>query len=169
MVIVYTSQTGFTLEYARMLAQAERLPLMELGEACAQLKNREPVLYLGPLMAGHIRGIDKAVKRLNVQGVCGVGMSPPGKGALASMARANYVPPQAAVFYLQGGWAPKKAGWLKRRMVGAVTRSTRQALQAKARRTPQEQKQLDMLTRGGSFVAYENLSPIQSWLRGSGA
>lgn len=120
---------------------------------------------MGPLMAGHITGLDQAMKRYSVKGICGVGMSPPGEQVLSTMARTNYTN-NLPVFYLQGGWAPKKVSWLKRRMVGMVTRSTRKALQEKgSRRTPEEEQALSFLVRGGSYVAYENLTLIQNWLR----
>ena len=163
MVIVYRSNTGFTKEYAEMLAKAEHLKLYSLARAGEPEEGTE-VFFMGPLMAGHIAGLDQAMKRYAVKGICGVGMSPPGEGVLAAMARANYTG-GLPLFYLQGGWAPRKVGWLKRRMVGMATRSTRKALQQKARRTPQEEQGLNFLIRGGSYVAYENLAPIQSWLR----
>ena len=163
MVILYQSNTGFTREYAGMLAKAEKLKCFEQGTD-PQPRAGEEVFYMGPLMAGHIAGLDQAMKRYAVKGICGVGMSPPGEGVLAAMARANYTG-GLPLFYLQGGWAPRKVGWLKRRMVGMATRSTRKALQQKARRTPQEEQGLNFLIRGGSYVAYENLAPIQSWLR----
>jgi hypothetical protein len=93
-------------------------------------------------------------------------MSPAGAEVMATMAKANYVP-NAPLFYLQGGWAPKKVGWFQRRMVGMVTRSIRKTLREKGnRRTEQEQAYYDMMVRGGSFVAYQNLKPIQDWLAG---
>ena len=162
MVIVYTSNTGFTREYAQMLAKAERKKIYELSDP--QLPQGAETVYLGPLMAGHIAGVDQAGKRLTLRAVCGVGMSPPGEGVLASMRRANYLK-DLPLFYLQGGWAPKQVGWLKRRMVNMVTRSTRKTLQAKAVRTPREQEQLDFLLKGGSCVAFENLAPLREWLR----
>lgn len=165
MVIVYQSHTGFTKEYAQMLGKAEKLKTYTLEEASHQLLSNTQVFYMGPLTAGHIDGLDRAMKRYAIQGVCGVGMSQPGGGVMASLRRSNYVG-EAPLFYLQGGWAPKKVGWLKRRMVNMVTRSTRQSLDAKgSSRTPQEQAMLDMLLHGGSFVAFENLEPIRAWLR----
>lgn len=163
--IVYKSNTGFTREYAQMLAKAEKLKLYELSQA--QLPKETEVLYMGPLMAGHISGVDTAVKNYTVKAVCGVGMTPPSPEVLTSLAKSNYVP-QAPIFYLQGGWAPKKVGWIKRRMVGMATKSTREKLQKKSKRTPDEQKQLDFLIRGGSYVAYQNLEPLQRWLREQG-
>lgn len=162
MVIVYTSNTGFTYQYAQMLAKAEKMKFYELSEA--QLDKDVPVLYMGPLMAGHISGLDEAVKRFSVEAVCGVGMSMPGKAVMESIGRANYLGDRP-VFYLRGGWDPKRVGWLKRRMVNMATRSIRRPLQAKKDRTPQEEIQLNFFLRGGSFVAYQNLSEIRAWLK----
>ena len=164
MVIIYRSNTGFTQEYAEMLGKAEKLKVYSAREAADSVPAGEPVFFMGPLMAGHITGIDKAVKRYTVKGVCGVGMSPPSQQTLDALAKANYVP-GAPIFYLQGGWAPKKVGWLKRRMVGMATRSVREALRDKgSRRTPEENRYLDFLLHGGSFVAFENLETIREWM-----
>lgn len=162
MVIVYRSNTGFTKEYAEMLAKAEKLKVCPLAEAQGKVGPGETVFFMGPLMAGHISGVDQAVKKFAVKGVCGVGMSPASRQVLDNLAKANYVP-GAPIFYLQGGWAPKKVSWLKRRMVGMATRSMREALQNK-KRTPEEDKQLDFLLRGGSCVAFENLESIREWI-----
>ena len=162
MVIVYRSDTGFTKEYAEMLGKAEKMKVCPLAEAQGKVGPGETVFFMGPLMAGHISGVDKAVKQFAVKGVCGVGMSPASQQVLDTLAKANYVP-NAPIFYLQGGWAPKKVGWLKRRMVGMATKSMREALQNK-KRTPEEDKQLDFLLHGGSFVAFENLDTIRAWI-----
>ena len=163
MTIVYNSKTGYTRQYAEMLAKATNHKAYSLQEALSSLPEKEPVLYMGWLMAGHISGIDQAVRRFDVRCAVGVGMSPNGKENLATMSKANFVP-NAPLFYLPGGWAPKKVGWFQRRAVGMVTRGIRKQLQAKSSRTPQEQAHLNMLLRGGSFVEYQNLKPIQQWL-----
>lgn len=164
MVIVYRSNTGFTREYAEMLGKAEKMKVCPLAEAQSKVGSGESVFYMGPLMAGHITGVDQAVKQFTVKGVCGVGMSPASQQVLDTLSKANYVP-GAPIFYLQGGWAPKKVGWLKRRMVGMATRSMREALRDKgSRRTPEENRYLDFLLHGGSFVAFENLETIREWM-----
>ena len=163
MVIVYRSNTGFTKEYAQMLAKAEKMKVYELSEA--DLSKETEVFYMGPLMAGRIQGLKEALKQFDVKAVCGVGMSIPGGQVLTTMSKANYTP-NAPIFYLQGGWAPKKVGWVKRQMVNMVTREIRGKLQDKgSRRTPVEQANLDMLLKGGSFVAYQNLDTIRNWLK----
>lgn len=164
MVIVYRSNTGFTKQYAEMLGRAEKMKVLSVSEAEGRIPAGEPVFFMGPLMAGHITGIDQAVKQYAVKGACGVGMSPPSRQVLETLSKANYIP-DAPIFYLQGGWAPKKVGWLKRRMVGMATKSMREALRDKGgRRTPEEDRQLDFLLHGGSCVAFENLEVIQAWL-----
>ena len=165
MIIVYRSNTGFTKEYAEMLAKAEKMKVCPLAEAQGKVGPGETVFYMGPLMAGHIAGIDQAVKKFTVKGVCGVGMSPVSQQVLDTLSKANYVP-GAPIFYLQGGWAPDRVGWFKRRMVNMVTKSTREALRGKGhRRTHAEEAQYQMLLKGGSFVSFDNLRSIRVWLK----
>ena len=167
MTIVYNSKTGHTRQYAEMLAKATKQKVFSLQDAPSSLPEQEPVLFLGWVMAGHISGIDQAVRRWDVRCAVGVGMSPAGKEVLSTLAKANYIP-NAPVFYLQGGWAPKKVGWFQRRAVGMVTRGIRKQLQAKTNRSQQEEAYLSMLLRGGSFVEYQNLKLIQEWLEDNG-
>ena len=164
MVIVYTSNSGFTQQYAEMLAKAEKMKCYELYDADKVLERGADILYMGPLMAGHIQGID-AAKKYNIRAACGVGLSPPGQQVLYTMSKANYLA-NAPIFYLHGGWDPKQMGPMQRRMVDMVTKNIRRELQAKGKnRTEWEERYLDMLLKGGSFVAYENLKTIREWLK----
>ena len=148
-----------------MLGKAEKLKVCSITEAEDKIGPQEPVFFMGPLMAGHISGIDQAVKRYAVKGVCGVGMSPASQQVMDLLAKSNYTA-GGALFYLQGGWAPEKVGWVKRRMVGVATKSIREGLQSKgSRRSPEEDQQLNFLIHGGSYVAYENLKPVQEWMK----
>ncbi|MDD6610969.1 MAG: hypothetical protein PUE91_01980 [Clostridiales bacterium] len=45
--IVYTSNTGFTEQYARLLGQKTGLPVYALSEAGKALPPRSSILYLG--------------------------------------------------------------------------------------------------------------------------
>ena len=105
MVTVYRSNTGFTRQYAEMRGKGKKMKPFPMAGAGARVPAGEEVLYMGPLMAGHIAGIDQAVKKFTVKGVCGVGMSPVSQQVLDTLSKANYVP-GAPIFYLQGGWAP---------------------------------------------------------------
>ena len=168
MDVVYCSHTGFTREYAQLLGRAEKLRVFSLEEAGYQLEPGSEVFILGPLMAGTITGLRTAQKRFCVLGACGVGMSPPAPQVLETLARRNGTG-DLPLFYLQGGWAPDRVGWLRRHGVQWVTRSLRRQLEEKGEgRTPEEQIQLEFLIRGGSFVRPENLRPIRDWLAAGG-
>ena len=166
MVIVYTSNTGFTREYAEMLSRVNHMKLCELSQATRQLDRGSPVFYLGPLMAGRITGLKEARRLFDVKGVLGVGMSPPCQEMLQILHQSNETG-GAPIFYAQGGWDPSRLSWTKRKMTDMATRSIRRALQDKGpNRTPLEQQQLDFLRYGGTYVSFQNLSAVQEWLKG---
>ena len=73
--IVYTSNTGYTAEYARMLGEKTGFPVLTLNEAKKSLPVRAPILYLGWLMAGSIKGCGAAIRRFSPRAVCGVGLT----------------------------------------------------------------------------------------------
>ena len=79
--IVYTSCTGNTRRYAYMLGKAANLPVLDLKEA--NLAPNTPVIYLGWLMAGGVKGLKQARKRFDVRAVCAVGMAVPSKEGTA--------------------------------------------------------------------------------------
>ena len=76
--IVFTSNTGYTEQYARLLGQKTGLPVYALDEARERLAPGNHILYLGWLMAGTVKGYTKAVKQYHVEAVCGVGMGAAG-------------------------------------------------------------------------------------------
>lgn len=61
--IIYTSQTGFTRKYARLLAQETGLMAYELGKAPGKIQSDDPVIYMGWLKAGRLMGLDSALKQ----------------------------------------------------------------------------------------------------------
>lgn len=57
--IVYTSNSGYTAEYARMLGELTGLPVYDLHRVSDPQPQRE-VIFLGWLMAGNVKGYAKA-------------------------------------------------------------------------------------------------------------
>ena len=146
MRIVYCSETGFTKRYAQLLHDKTGLPVLSLEEAEQTLEQGSTAVFLGWLCAGSLQGLKRAKKRFHLKAVCAVGMADADDAAaLASRSGLGNTP----VFYLRGGWAPKKVGWLKRRMVFMAARSMADET---------------FLKQGGSFVAYQNLAPLENWL-----
>ena len=54
--IVYTSNTGFTEKYAKLLGGKLFLPVYSLEEAKGKLAAGAEIIYLGWLMAGTVKG-----------------------------------------------------------------------------------------------------------------
>lgn len=76
--IIYTTNTGSTERYAKLLAQETVLPSFSLAEARKKVHPGAEVIYLGWIMAGAVKGYAAAAKRYQVLAVCGVGMGQTG-------------------------------------------------------------------------------------------
>ena len=76
--IIYTTNTGSTERYARLLAQKTGLPAYSLAEAKKQVFAGAEVIYLGWIMAGSVKGYAEVTKRYQVRAVCAVGMGQTG-------------------------------------------------------------------------------------------
>ena len=161
--IVYTSNTGYTAEYARLLGEKTGLPVYSLAEAEQKLAAGNRVIYLGWLMAGKVQGYKKAAKRYKVQAVCGVGMGGTGS-QLQEVRKANAIPEKTPLFTLQGGFDIQKLSGVYKLMMTIMIKTAGKGLAEKQDRTPEEDVMLDMLTRGGSRVSAENLAEVLAWV-----
>ena len=101
--ILYTSNTGYTRQYAQMLGGKLGLPVYPLQEAFSELPRGSSVIYLGWLMAGKVQGYAQAAKRYRIGAVCGVGMGATGS-QIQDLRRANALPDSLPVFTMQGGF-----------------------------------------------------------------
>lgn len=61
--IIYTTNTGSTEHYAKLLAQKTGLPAYSLAEAKKRVFAGAEVIYLGWIMAGSVKGYAEAAKR----------------------------------------------------------------------------------------------------------
>ena len=154
--IVYTSATGFTARYAQMLAGETGLPAFRLEEADA-LAPGAPVLCLGWLRAGSVRGLKAARRRFRVEGVCAVGMAP--EADPEQLRRDNGLE-DAPLFYLRGGYAPDKVRGLDRVLMAAMKRH----LAGKS--DQQSQAALAAMRQGADWVSGGQLGPVLAWLAG---
>ncbi len=149
--IVYSSNTGFTERYARMLAEETGLPLYRLEHA----PRGGSAFYLGWLCAGRIVGLSRARKRHLVTGCCAVGLgeSPDPEKLAAQL-------PGGRMFYLRGGYAHEKLHGVYRLMMEGM-------LAAMRRRPPEDESARAMLTaarEGADYVTRAQLGPAADWL-----
>lgn len=163
--IVYTSNTGFTAQYARMLGERTGWKVYALGEAKRALAQGTPVLYLGWLMAGQVKGLKEAQKRFQICAVCGVGMGATGS-QLADVRRANALGTEKALFTLQGGFDMKRLRGIYRVMMTIMAKTLGKRIAQKPNPSPDEEDMLRLLRQGGSCVSEENLSAVLAWCEG---
>ena len=163
--IVYTSNTGFTAQYASLLGGETGLPVYSLEDASKSLPQSSPIVYLGWLTAGKVQGYDKAVTKFNLQALCAVGMAKSGS-QMEDVKKSNNLPQGLPLFTLQGGFDLKKLRGIYRLMMLVMSKTVAKKLAAKPDRTPDEEDMLDLFQNGGNRVSLENLRPVLAWYEG---
>ena len=163
--IVYTSNTGFTAQYASLLGGETGLPVYSLEDASKSLPQSSPIVYLGWLTAGKVQGYDKAVTKFNLQALCAVGMAKSGS-QMEDVRKSNNLPQGLPLFTLQGGFDLKKLRGVYKFMMLVMSKTVAKKLAAKPDRTPDEEDMLDLFQNGGNRVSLENLRPVLAWYEG---
>lgn len=160
--IVYSSNTGFTAQYAELISKRIGLPAHEFSEAKHTLREGTRIIYLGWLKAGKIVGLNKAAKLFNVRAVCGVGIAPTGS-MLSEVRKVNSLPEYLPVFTLQGGLNMSKLHGINKLALSAVSKTLIKTLSENENRTSEENDTLEMLLHGGSCVSVDNLLDLFNW------
>ena len=75
---IYTTNSGSTERYARLLSRETGLPAYSLAEAKNAVPAGAEVIYLGWIMVGTVKGYAAAARSYTVRAVCGVGMGQTG-------------------------------------------------------------------------------------------
>lgn len=156
--IVYTSNTGHTARYAKLLSEKTALPALSLTEATEKLAKGTPILYLGWLFVGGIRGYKKAAKRYSVCAVCGVGLCDTG-ALLAEIRRTEKIPAATPLFTLQGGMDHGALTGMYKHMIDVLIKFMRK----KKNKSEGDQRMLYLLESGGDYVSEENLADVLRW------
>lgn len=160
--IVYTSNTGSTEKYAKMLSHQIIVPAYSMKEADKRVKAGAEIIYMGWIMAGKIKGYTEAARKYNIQAVCGVGMGQTGT-QLVEVRMKNKVPQRIPLFTLQGTFDIKKLHGVYKMMMNVMIKTAGKALADKSDRTPEEDDMLDMMLNGSERVNAENLRYIIDW------
>ena len=160
--IIYTTNTGSTECYARLLTQKTGLPAYSLAEAKKRVFAGTEIIYLGWIMAGSVKGYAEAAKRYQVRAVCGVGMGQTGTQT-DSVRKKSGIPADIPLFTLQGNFDVKKLHGVYRPMMEIMVKTAGKGLAEKSDCTPEEDDMLDMMLHGGERVKEENLSTVLDW------
>lgn len=160
--IVYTTNTGSTKEYARILAEKTGLQYLSLEEAKQNLAKGTGIIYIGWIMASEIKGYKVARSRYKICAACAVGMGQTGT-QITEVRNKTKIPEQIPVFTLQGGFDISKLSGIYKMMMGVMIKTAGKALAEKTDRTPDEDVMLEMMQHGGNHVCLENLSDVLKW------
>ncbi len=158
-IIVYSSNTGFTEQYAKLLGRALDMPSYKLGNVPACHKGAEAI-YLGWLFAGKIVGYRKCAKKYNISCAVGVGMSPPSPELAEGLRATEKIPAGTPVFYLQGGFDITKLKGPMKLIMKVKCKEIAARLNAKGELTQAERATLEMTQGAASAVDGANLAEI---------
>lgn len=158
--IVYTTKTGFTEQYAKMLGEKLLLSVYPLKQASKQLSKGDNIIYLGWICAGNIKGFVQAAKRFSVRAVCGVGLCDTGT-LTAEVRKATGVPEKIPLFTLQGGFDRSKLKGVDKLMITLLTKG----LASQKQRSDQDERMLELLSKDENYVCTENLAQVLQWYK----
>ena len=159
--IVFTSNTGFTRRYAELLSERTGLPFYDL-KASAGPARGTPIVYLGWLCAGKLKGLKSAVKRWSVQAVCAVGLGTDEMNRVERLAPSLGYRPGPNLFYLRGGYAPEKVTGVMKLIMGMM----RKAMQDKPPVDEEGKVMLEAFVNGGDWVDEARLDGVVAYLNG---
>ena len=156
--IVYTSNTGHTAAYSKMLGAKIGLPVYALNEAAKKLQKGTEIIYLGWLFANNIKGYKKATKKYKVSAICAVGLCDTGT-AVAEVRKANSISEETPLFTMQGGMDKTKLRGINKFMINMLTKG----LSSKKERTENDERMLELLTHDKNYVSEENITAFMKW------
>lgn len=156
--IVYTSNTGHTAAYAKMLSEKTHLPIYTLKEAIKQLSRETEIIYLGWLFANSIKGYKKAKKHYKISAVCAIGLCETGTAA-AEVRKINAIPEEIPLFTMQGGMDRTKLRGIYKFMINMLA----EGLSSKKERSEEDEQMLHLLQYNKDCVNEENLTAVMEW------
>ena len=156
--IVYTSNTGHTERYAKMLGEKTGLPVYSLCEATKNLEKGSPIVYLGWLFVANVKGYKKAAKNFNVSAVVGVGLCDTGT-AIPDVKKANAIPDPTPIFTMQGGMDKTRLRGINAFMIKMLIKM----MSSKENRTKDDERMLYLLLNDKDYVSEENTAAFCEW------
>lgn len=162
--IIYTTNTGTTAQYAKMLAEQTELPAFSMEEAKSKVEAGSEIIYLGWIMAAQVKGYKAAAKKYKIKAVCAVGMERTGTRT-EQIREKTSVPVVIPLFTLQENFDVKKLRGIYRLMMNLMVKMITKKLGAKTDRTQQENEMLEIMLHGGEKVCAENLGDVINWYK----
>ena len=159
--IVYTSNTGYTKAYAKLLEKETGLPVYSLEETKNALPKGTEIIYMRWHMASNIRGYKVAAKRYKVRAVVGVGLCETGC-LIEECRKATKIPAEVPFFTVQGGMDHSKLHGINKFMIDMLVKM----LDSKKDKGEDDIRMLVLIKKGGDYVSADNLAEFLGWYEG---
>lgn len=157
MKIVYESNTGHTMQYAKMLSEKLNIPYFSVKEARAKLKKHDEIIYLGWVCATKISGLSKVRNRYKIKCYGAVGLFPKEDNYIESLKTANKLDKE--LFYMQGGLDYTKLKGIKRKIFQLI------GMAMEKDNKPENQEMIKIFKNGANFVTEDNLEPMIQFIK----
>lgn len=154
--IVYESNTGYTMQYAKMLSEKLNIPCFTIEEAKTNLKRQDEIVYFGWICASKICGLRKVKNRYCIKCYGAVGLFPGDENYIKNLKESNKL--KKELFYMQGGLDYTKLKGIKRKILQLV----RNAMEKDNK--PENQEMIKIFKNGANFVSEENLELMIKFL-----
>jgi len=162
--IVYTSLSGHTKEYAKLLSEELFVPYYELSKAKEFLAANNPVIYLGCVNAGTIRGYRKAKAMYSIKALGAVGMVAVDKET-DNIRKVNKISDTDNLFTLEGGIEFNKLTGLYKFAMNLMRKGIIKDLAKKQNRTAEEELTFSLMTNPRSLVKKENMITLINYVK----
>ena len=160
--IIYKTNTGHTLEYAKMLSKDLDIPaydIKELKKFKECLKIDDEIIYMGWVCAGRISGLTKINNGYKIVCTIAVGAYPDSKKNFETLRIGNNINDNNKLFYIRGGINLEKLNPLLKKIFKIVGRKLEKSDKEYNRELA------NMFIKGKSFVRKENLDKIEKYLK----
>lgn len=154
--IVYKSNTGHTLAYAKQLSEELKLPYYTIKEAKTKLHHQDEIIFLGWICASKIQGLNQA-KKYQLKCIGAVGSYPIQKEYIDSLKTANRI--TDPLFYLRGGIDFQKLTGIKKKLLQWVGKMMEKD------KSLENEEMIQMFKKGANYVAKENLNEMITFIK----
>jgi hypothetical protein len=159
--VVFQSNAGHSRKYAELFAAKSGLPCYTLDEARKFISVGSEIVFIGWLMAGVLKGYEKAAKTYVVKAVCSVGMQDNNDKVIKEIARKHHIK-DTPIFYLRGGIDVTQLRGLYKMMINTVISGVNKAA-AKPDAKAEDIESARMFADARNYVTEENLETLLEW------
>ena len=163
MYIVYASNTGYTKQYAEIVSKNAKIDAFPVDNIPSG-RSREPVIFMGWVMAGKVVGYKKAKEAgCKILCVVAVGMSPESPAQTKTIRESLKKEPYMDVYYVQGGYDFKKLKGINKILMAIKSKEIKGRFEGMPEAEKQQNATYKMITEGYSVVSEDRVAQVVAW------